>query len=512
MSDWTSGYVADIGYTFGYYGELNPLRAQLAFLNAGLIPPNTVTACELGFGQGLSANLHAAASSVSWYGTDFNPSQAAFAQDLAAAAQANAHLYDQAFQEFCERPDLPDFDYIGLHGIWSWISNENRAVIVDFLRRKLKVGGVLYISYNTQPGWAAMVPMRHLMTEHAEVMAAPGRGLESRIDAALEFAEKMLATNPLYAKANPHVTDRIKRMKEQNRNYLAHEYFNRDWQPMPFSEMEGWLGQAKLNYACSAHFIDHVEAINLTSEQQAFLREIPDKMFRETVRDFMVNQQFRRDYWVRGARKLSAFEQTDRIRAHRVILLTPPESVSLKVTGSLGEATMAESIYRPIIQVLSDFKVRSLGDIEAALAGSNIHLNQIMQAIMVLAGKGNIQSVQAETIDHGIKAQCDRINARLIDIARSSSDVAYLASPLTGGGVMTPRFHMLFLRARTEGMATAEQWAGYAWQLLKVQNQKIIREGKPIDSDADNLAELTQMAIAFRDTQLPILQALRITA
>jgi len=25
MTDWTYGYVADIGYTFGYYTELNPL-------------------------------------------------------------------------------------------------------------------------------------------------------------------------------------------------------------------------------------------------------------------------------------------------------------------------------------------------------------------------------------------------------------------------------------------------------------------------------------------------------
>jgi len=35
MTDWTAGYVADIGYTYGYYQELNPLRARLALLNAG---------------------------------------------------------------------------------------------------------------------------------------------------------------------------------------------------------------------------------------------------------------------------------------------------------------------------------------------------------------------------------------------------------------------------------------------------------------------------------------------
>jgi hypothetical protein len=28
MNDWTAGYVADIGYTYGYYTELNPLRVK----------------------------------------------------------------------------------------------------------------------------------------------------------------------------------------------------------------------------------------------------------------------------------------------------------------------------------------------------------------------------------------------------------------------------------------------------------------------------------------------------
>ena len=64
MSDWTAGYVADIGYTYGYYTELNPLRVKLAFLNVGLSYPEMGTACELGFGQGMSTNLQAAASVV----------------------------------------------------------------------------------------------------------------------------------------------------------------------------------------------------------------------------------------------------------------------------------------------------------------------------------------------------------------------------------------------------------------------------------------------------------------
>lgn len=328
MSDWTAGYVADIGYTYGYYTELNPQRVKLAFINQGLVFPEVGAACELGFGQGLSANIHAAASVTQWHGTDFNPSQAGFAQELAAASGTGAKLYDEAFAEFCNRADLPEFDYIGLHGIWSWISDENRQVIVDFIRKKLKVGGVLYISYNTLPGWAAFAPMRHLMTEHAEVLGSEGRGIVSRIDGALDFAEKLLATNPAFSRANPLVGDRLTKMKEHNRHYLAHEYFNRDWHPMHFATMAEWLEGAKVQFACSANYMDAIDVVNLTAEQQAFLKEIPDPMFRQTTRDFCVNQQFRKDYWVKGARKLSLLEQAEALRAQKVVLTTPRAEVS----------------------------------------------------------------------------------------------------------------------------------------------------------------------------------------
>jgi hypothetical protein len=133
VSDWTEGYVTDIGYIYGYYSELNPLRIPLPLLNVGLSPPVVATACDLGFGQGISVNIHAAASDMRWYGTDFNPAHAAFAQSLAAASGSGAQLFDQSFVEFCARSDLPDFDFIGVHGIWSWVSDENRRVIVDFV-------------------------------------------------------------------------------------------------------------------------------------------------------------------------------------------------------------------------------------------------------------------------------------------------------------------------------------------------------------------------------------------
>ncbi|MFM6991660.1 MAG: class I SAM-dependent methyltransferase [Rhodoferax sp.] len=510
MSDWSAGYVADIGYTYGYYPELNPLRVKLAFLNNGLSVPEFGNACELGFGQGLATNLHAAATVTHWYGTDFNPSQAAFAQELANASGASAQLYDEAFADFAQRPDLPEFDYIGLHGIWSWISDDNRAVIVDFIRRKLKVGGVLYISYNTQPGWATFAPIRHLMTEHAQVMGAPGQGIVPRIDGALDFADKLLATNPMYARANPQVAERTRKLKGQNRQYLAHEYFNRDWHPMHFATMAQWLEPAKVQFACSANYIDHVEVLNLTPEQQTLISEIPDPMFAQTVRDFMVNQVFRRDYWVKGLRKISPLEQGEQARAQRIILVTPRADVSLKVTGALGEASMSDAIYGPLLDYLADHKIRTIAQIEHALKGQQLYFSQVMQAIMVLAGAGHLAPVQDDAIITKARKLSDKLNAHLMAKSRASGDVLYLTSPVTGGGVAVGRFAQLFMHLHLQHKTPPAQWPEQAWALIKGQSQKLLKDGQTLTTDEDNLAELAEQAKHFVDKQWPLLKALHV--
>ena len=508
--DWTSGYVADIGYTYGYYLELNPLRVKLAFLNTGLFFPEFGTACELGFGQGVSANIHAAASMTEWHGNDFNPAQAGFAQELASISGSKAMLYDDSFAEFTDRTDLPDFDYIGLHGIWSWISNENRSIIVDFLHKKLKVGGVLYISYNTMPGWAAFAPMRHLMTEHANVIGAEGHGIVKRIDGAIEFADKLLGTNPLYVKANPLIAERVTKLRDQNRHYQAHEYFNQDWHPMHFSTMAEWLRPAKLDYACSANYLDHVDAVNLTAEQQGVLHEIPDAMFRQSVRDFMVNQQFRKDYWVKGARRYSALEQAEAIRQQKVILLSHRPDVSLKVTGALGEATMSDTIYNPILDILADHKPKTISQLEQAVVEKGIILGQVTQAIIVLSGAGHIGTVQEDAAIGKSKKYTDKLNSFLLNKARSSGDISHLASPVIAGGVTVTRFQQLFLLALSHGKKKPEEQAEVACQILAAQSQKILKDGKTLETPEENLAELIAQAKLFTEKQLPILKALQV--
>ena len=511
MSDWTEGYVADIEYTFGYYSELNPLRVPMLFLNTGLAPPKIATACELGYGQGVTVNIHAAASDVRWYGTDFHPAHAAFARSMAETARSGAQLSDESFAEFCNRSDLPDFDFIGLHGIYSWISDVNQGVIVDFLRRKLKVGGVLYLSYNTMPGFATSGPLQHLVAKHCEVLAAPGKDSLAKVDAALEFVDQLFALNPAYVAANPGVVERLRVIKSQNRHYVAHEYLNEHWRPLPVAEIARHLAPAKLSYACSANYHEHLDVLNLTPEQRRFIGEIADPIFRQTVRDFIGNQQFRRDYWVKGARRLSPLEQAEAFRQLKIMLANSREDIAFSVTGALGKREMAPNIYGPIFDCLGDDQARTIGEIEQTLSGSGMRLSTIVEAIMVLAGKGDIIPVQDEDAQARAKPHTDRLNLFFFEKARSSGDMVYMASPVSaGGGVNVGRFYQMFLLALRQGPKTPDELAEFAWNILEAQGQRMAKDSKPLETREENLAELAIQAREFLDKRMPLLRKLRI--
>jgi SAM-dependent methyltransferase/methyltransferase-like protein len=510
MNNWSSGYVTEVGYTHGYYREHSPLHIEFALLQAGYSPPHIQMGCELGFGQGVTINMHASSQSVQWWGNDFNPAQAGFAQDLAKRADNHAELDDAAFAQFCTRSDLPEFDFIVLHGIWCWISDADRQVIINFIHNKLKVGGVLYINYNTQPGWASATPMRDLIYDFVKTMTPSGMGITQRIDAAMQFTEKLFATNPAYIKANPTILERLKNLKQQDRIYLAHEYFNQNWLPMSFSDMNNWLSQAKLSYVTSANLMQAFEIKGMTTEQQALLQTIEDPIFRETVRDLIVNETFRRDLWVKGPRLLSPFERVEQLRQKRVCLFTNRQEVSFKFPGNMGEVSLQESIYMPIVEALADHQPKSIAQIEAIISGKDISLSQLLQAIQVFVGNGTFSLVQDPQLASKIKKRTEKLNDSIKERSRSHNGIQFLASPLIGGGVPVSRFGQLFILALESGKKSPEEWAAYVLQYLQMQGQKIVKEGKTLETAEENLKELIDQAKTFEIKQLPILKSLQI--
>ena len=230
MADWTSGYVVDVDYTHGFYREQSPTHLGYLCLMQGIQPPGLGTESP-GL---LRARLRPGPddepaggrqSAIQFYATDFNPSHIAGARSLAQAAKLkNVHFADDSFIEFLDRKELPDFDYITLHGIYSWISPENRQAIVQFIRRKLKPGGIVYISYNAMPGWSSLMPLRRLLLEHAAGLGSKSRA--ASVSSSLDFAKRLGGLGARYFAQHPNVTARVEDLATKDRKYIAHEYFN----------------------------------------------------------------------------------------------------------------------------------------------------------------------------------------------------------------------------------------------------------------------------------------------
>jgi hypothetical protein len=86
-------------------------------------------------------------------------------------------------------------------------------------------------------------------------------------------------------------------------------------------------------------------------------------------------------------------------------------------------------------------------------------------------------------------------------------DINYLASPVTGSGVAVNRFQQLFLLARSRAPAQPEAWARFTWEILAAHGHVVVKDGAPLATSHENLAELTAQANAFAAERLPILVA-----
>jgi SAM-dependent methyltransferase len=236
----TAGYNNSVAYTAGYFQEQSP-----TFLNACLVmqrvaPPSVekFTYCELGFGQGLTSLILAATHpDGTFYACDFNPVHVRAASAISDEARlSNLTLLENSFDDLAQgKVELPLFDYITLHGIVSWISDETRAQIMRFLTRYLKPGGVVQVSYNAMVGCAQVLPLQRLL------MLGAGGGNAAWTQAA-EFARKMVNLDALHFKRNPDSLGRVEGFDNQDERYLVHEYLHEKWTPFYFTDIvRKWL-------------------------------------------------------------------------------------------------------------------------------------------------------------------------------------------------------------------------------------------------------------------------------
>ncbi len=502
---WNEGYTAEVNYISGYYSELSPTRIRLALLSCGIehSVPEDPDYLELGFGQGGSLNVNAATSSGRFWGTDFNPAQVANARHLAKAMGKPITLLEDSFEELATRDDLPQFDIIALHGIWSWINDGARRAILEIARKSLKPGGAFYISYNITPGWSPAAPLRTLLSEYAR---REGSGpILNRVEESIQFVERVIATNAPYFMQNPSLAGRLEQIKKSDRAYVAHEYFNANWDPMPFSKVADRLAEAKLGFAASAGIIDNVPAFSLPADAFALLNSIKDPVMRQTTRDYYSNNQFRRDIFVKGDQPMTPYDFNRRVEATRFMLLGQAANCPTRVNTALGDIELKADIYRAVADALAKSPDGSatVGELMKAKGTQSLSRAQIWEILLVLTAVNFVSPTCISSTPQEDEAASQSLNRALMDRAVAGRGSNFLAAPRLGIALQVSRIDQMLIQAILDG---EKDPAEAVRKTLRDQGQTLLVEGQPVDDEATAVAEMKKIFDGFIQDRAPLLK------
>ena len=506
MGGWTEGYVGGIDYIRAVYRDWSPALLCFALTLRGWRPPEALrrggfTMAEPGCGHGLTSALLAGAHPAARFeAMDFNPSHIAGVRRLAAdAGLANADFLEESFAEYARR-DGPMLDAVALHGVWSWVSAENRAILLEVLRRRLAPGGVVFVSYNALPGTLAHMPLRRLLVERC----AEGDGpLPDRIARAVEFASRMAAQGGGWLGATDGVVERIEQLRHKSPNYIAHEYLNGDWTAFYHADVARELAAAKLEFAGAAVPMEQLHDLILSPAQQALAAEASDPAQAETLRDVMTNRSFRRDLFVKGGERLGKAERRALLGGTRFALLVAADDLPEVASTPVGRLPFPRALYQPLGEALAD----GPQSLDALLARPSLAAQgeeAVLRALVLLTSLSLAAPVMPEDGLAERRASTDRFNAAVLERHRFGDTPGQLASPLLGAGVPLSRIEALFLLAARLG----EEPAAFVWRHLSADGITLGRDGERCEGDEASRAELARRHAAFTQRRLPLLESL----
>jgi len=495
---WAEGYVVDIDYTDGYYRELAPEGLRFVALLAGLQAADASQGfnyCELGCGNGRSVVLHAAADPRGkFYGIDFNPTHIHNARKLAQdSATANAVFLEKSFAEL-SGSDLPEMDFITLHGVHSWISDEHRLQIADFIRVKLRPGGLVYVSYNCLPGLAPVDPMRRLLVRHA---ALGGGDLIGRIRGAIDFVTRLEQAGADYFQANPIAKLRLASLRDQNPGYLAHEYFNENWSPAYHADVCAEMAAAKASYIGSANVIDNFDQFSLKPGVAALLAGIGDRAMVETVKDFARNMGFRRDVFARGAPKAALSDLESTLGRQRFSLARPRALCHLGAKVPAGEVTLQKEAHAPVLNALARTPM-TFDELAGAPEMADLDRLKLRQAIFALAALGNVMPALPAAGEIERRASTARYNKAVLAGPITGGNLI-LASPVWGCGVPLNLIDRLLLNAPRNHADAVE----FALKAYLNSGARLRKKDKAVDSTQEARAMIDERTAYFFSDLLP---------
>ena len=289
---------ADLGYLsqpFPYASA--PFLESYARL-LGLSPAPASTARILEIGSSYGGNLISQAlfyPKATFTGIEIAPTQVSVGKTyIDQLGITNLELLEGDVNE--SHQHLGTYDYIIAHGFYSWVDEETKDNFLRLCKEHLGSNGILYMSYNTYPGWHKMDSVRALLefankdidTLNHREKVRHGKTVASKL------GTLMLEYDTVKNQQGPFLQSLRQTLQKQD-CYVGHDHLEPVNTPVYFHQCMDQMAERGFTYLCDCDlnlsFPDVYDETLRTKLQELAPH---DPLAREQYIDFMLNTAFRK--------------------------------------------------------------------------------------------------------------------------------------------------------------------------------------------------------------------------
>lgn len=372
--------------------NINNLQAKAKMYGLKPVPLKGARVLELGASCGGNIVTQALYyPETTFTGIDLSGVQVKHGNDIInAIGLKNVTLLEKDILDIDE--SFGTFDYIIVHGIWSWVPDVVKDKILSICNVNLSDNGIAYVSYNTYPGWKRLEQLRDIML-YSEKRAKDQDLLERTLYTknVLKMVADTMNIDDRSRAQSAYKINNIHNVLNSNDYYVAHEYLEAFNDPVYVSDFidrarkQGcaYIGDEVLQRSFITWLADDV-----TNNIRALSHD--NYVDKEQFYDYVYDTQFRMSL-------LTKLSNEDKINHEETVTQDILNSLYY-VGNSRNEKGVPEDwtdtvniAIKELMDTHRQFNVQGIiNHINSQYPGYNINMDQLYQRLLLLTIVGQI--------------------------------------------------------------------------------------------------------------------------
>ncbi|MDR0677889.1 MAG: class I SAM-dependent methyltransferase [Holosporaceae bacterium] len=472
-------YLTEIPYISNYYSNLNPVNMVFIAAINNIQPPDIFSPfnyCELGCGCGKSTNVVAGCyPHAHCVGIDINQEHARIAKNESEGL-SNIEFFNVSFHDALEL-NFPKFDFITMHGIWSWVGDDTRSDIIRFIKKFLKTGGLFYISYDSLPGWSQLMPFHKIISMYIKDKNCP---ITEKAAGALSYLKFLNENRSTFFERSPDAKLFLQTLEQSDIKYVIHELFNKHLRPEYFCDIVEHMGKAGLTFVGNSDRLYNYPMV-LTEPFRKLLSTASDRISMESHKSIILNDRFRKDIYCKRKTFPSGPSKTvEYLKPFKFMCTIPVHKINLETNFSNYTLTLNPEPYLKIFEMVYKNPM-TLHEINLKMERSANRINETFENISNCLLSGNMSFVltssepRIQQVNPYIKIGSYNWN-QIINWDDQYSKLIFLASEMIGESVVISKKNALVLAGICQFGLCKEKVVNYAYDFVEDD----IRKGRNI--------------------------------